>query len=792
MQRLIILASVLYITFIGGTAYTANNMVLRIFFHVVVSAAVFGWLLRREWPRTPFDLPLLVYALLLGITTLASTNGRVSLEQSWPFWMHILWFYMLVDIMRQGRQRWVFEALFMAGGVVVIISFVEFISWYFGTGFAGLEQGWFEIGGLSLPPQWHEISLALNLSTILGNYIVLLLPVTFAWGLTVRQADHRFGLWLLSLCLLGVLLGTTSRGGMAGLMGVGIVMGGFWLMRRTGTKLILAGVATLIFVLGAAVILFAFYSTSTSDQRRVDMWESAASMVKNDPLTGVGVYQFGTAYRDSRDKTLIQDKLVAAHNLWMNTAAEIGLPGLLVLFWLGGSFLSCWWQVWQHAGKGRKIRLEGILAALVGFNLHSLIDTFTLSASVLPILMFAAYTVAGHHTPFQRAEPHPLPRIFRYAVTALLAGMFIWLVRMDTAGLRYMNALVQISKEDYDKAREYLNRAKSLDPTLELYDLQDAYVLGMMANDEPEKYLDQAIQAHLDTLAENPTFDTGFANLAALYAQKGDFLAAADAMQQAVDIHPDLWQYQLKLAEYQEAAGQPEEALQVYVIALDKDIQITRSDYWNSHKEVLEAAYADLSPAQRTILAVNRNWSERAEESAAQIESKEALDYLALAHYALYAEDEETALRWYTDAIEKQNSNLPLLYAERAELHLKMGSQQEAEKDARTAIFLNPIEGARAYYVLAQLSDEGDQVINEYLIRAVIPQVIIQEYASAVYARPALLEYLPQLKLPGQGRAAYEPWFWLAERYDADKDEDTDPAEVYDAIQDSDPYLKIE
>ncbi len=792
MQRLTLLAAVLYITFIGGTAYTVNNMVLRIFFHGVVSAALLLWLIRRTWPRTPFDLSLLAYAVILGITTLTSNNGRVSLEQSWPFWMHILWFYMLVDVMSQGRQRWVFEALFMAGGVVVIVSLVEFISWYFGTGFAGLEQGWFEIGGLSLPPQWRDIALAFNLSTILANYIILLLPVTFAWGLTVRQSDHRFGLWLLCLGLVGVLIGAASRGSLVALVGAAVVMAGFWLIRQSlfNAKLILAGMAIVILVLGAAAV--AFTLSSSRDQHRVDMWDSALSMVKRDPLTGVGVYQFGTAYREIRDKTLIQDKIVAAHNLWINTAAEIGLPGLLVLFWLGGSFLTHWWRAWQQAGAGRKIRLEGILAALVGFSLHSLIDTFTLSASVLPILMFAAYTAAGQHTPFRRAEVHPLPRVFQYTVTVLVAGILIWLVRIDIAGLRYMNGLVQMVKEDYIEARNYLSRAKSLDPSLGLYDLQDAYVLGIMANDEPEKYLDSAIQAHLDTLKENPTFDTGFANLAALYAQKGDYPAAVDAMQQAVDIHPDVWQYRLKLAEYQEAAGQQEEAIQSYGIALDTDIQITRSDYWNTREEALETAYTDLSPAQRTLLAVNRNWTERAAESAAQIDPREALDYLALAHYALYTGDDEAALRWYSDAINKQNQYLPLLYAERAELHLKMGRREKAEKDARTAIFLNPIEGARAYYVLAQLSDENDNTINDYLIRAVVPEVSIQTYASTVYARPALLDYLPQLKLPGQGKAAYEPWFWLAERYATDNDDDTDPAEVYEAIQDSDPYLKIE
>lgn len=798
MQRFAILAAILYITFIGGTAYTANNLVLRIFFHVVVTAVVLLWLVRRDWPRTPFDLPLLVYALILGLTTASSQNWRISLEQSWPFWMHVVWYYLLIDVMQRGRQRWVFEALFMAGGVLIIVSIVEILSWYFGTGFAGLEQGWFPIGGVSIPPELHKLSLALNVSTIVGNYAALLLPVVFAWGLTARQPDHRLGLHLLGLGILWVLVGSGSRGSLVALAGAISVMGSFWLIRRRlfPRKFILTGLVAVIFLLGAMVMFFAFRSSSTSDQRRVDMWESALRMVEDDPMTGVGVYQFGAEYRLVRDKTLIQDKIVAAHNLWLNTLAEIGLPGLMVVFWLGGIFLVLWWRTWSDEGTGRQIRLEGILAALVGFCLHSLIDTFTLSASVLPILIFSAYVVAGHHTPFRRGETTDRSRLWSYGVAVFVIGFFAWLIRVDVAGLRYMNGLVQIGKEEYTQSRDYLDGAQSLDPDFGLYLLQDAYVLGLMAEDDPEKYLDAAVAAHVDTLKDNPTFDTGFANLAALYAQKNDYASAVESMQQALAIRPDLWQYWLLLADYQESAGQPDAAIQSYVEALDKRIEITRSEYWNAltptREAALELAYATLSPAQRTLLAVNLDWPERAEKAVADIEPESYLDYLALAHYALYREDHAAALQWYTEAIENNVGNLPVLYAERAEISLSMGQREDAEKDARTAIFLNPIDGARAYYVLAQLSGEDEKTINQYLIRAVVPEISVQEYASAVYARPARLNYLPQLKVPGQGRTAYEPWFWLAERYASDDDEETDPADVYEAIQASEPYLKLD
>lgn len=811
MQRFLILAAVLYLTFIGGTAYSTNNLILRIVLHVLVSLAVGGWLLnlirkRRSWPRTPFDLPLLAFVLLLWVTTLDSQNGRVSLEQSWPFWMHLIWFYMLVDVMQQGRQRWVFEALFMAAGVFVIISIVEVVSWYLGTGFAGFKQGWFEIGGFSdpIPPQRIEISLALNLSTIVGNYAALLLPVLFAWSMTVRQADNRFGLRIVCLAFVGVLLGAQSRGSFVAVIGASGVLTTFWMLRQKrlskifSPRLLFSALIAAIIGLGVLVLLFATRSTNTSDQRRIDMWESAITMAQNDPFTGVGVFQFGTEYRTLRDKTLIQDKLVAAHNLWLNTAAETGVFGLLILGWLGGLFLKIWWKTWQQEGQGRKIRLEGILAALVGFCLHSLIDTFTLSASVLPILIYTAYLVAGEYTPYHRAKLPASSALLpyhwvRYATLLVTVAFFIWLMRLDVAGLRYMNGLVQMSKDNHEQALDYFQQAESLDPRLGIYDLQIANLLGHMAQENPEKYLDAAIQAHQTTLTDNPTFDLGYLNLAALYAEKGDFEQAVFYSQKAVEIHPDTWQHWLKLAEYQEKTGENSAALDSYREAVELNPLITASDYWFDKEGILETLYPNWTPAIQTLVAMNRGWTDRALDSASRIEPQNYWDYRALITFAFSQENYPLALQWATEAIEKNVGNLGYFYAERAEINYRLGVETQAEKDARTAIFISSVDGARGYYVLALLLEdsEPEKSINNYLVQSAPPMVSLQEYAAAVYARPAQLNFLPQLRLPGLGRSAYDGWFWLAERYAADDNSKTKPEDVYDAIADRDPYIAL-
>ncbi|MCZ7542425.1 MAG: hypothetical protein M5R40_02290 [Anaerolineae bacterium] len=88
-------------------------------------------------------MPLLVYAAAWLVIALLARDPRVSVEHLWPLLVRILGFYLLVDIMRRGRQRWVMEALFLVGGAVVVLSAVELAAWYFGLPLVpGFVQGW--------------------------------------------------------------------------------------------------------------------------------------------------------------------------------------------------------------------------------------------------------------------------------------------------------------------------------------------------------------------------------------------------------------------------------------------------------------------------------------------------------------------------------------------------------------------------------------------------------------------------------------------------------------------------
>ena len=814
MQRYSILLLTMYTVFIGGTAYTANVPILTMVFHLIVGLTLGIWLFVKFrkghlWPKTALDTPLLMYVLLLGLATLAAVDVRVSASQAWQMVLHVLVFYMLVDMIRRGKQRWVIEAMFLAGGVVVMVSVLELASWYFGLGFAGYEFGWFGLGGI-VPPVTYKLSLAMNVSTILGNYALTLIPIIFAWGLSTSQRDYKMGLFALATGMLFVLLGTQSRGAWGAFVAAVGVMVAFELMRRPQTQrlfpqrltfgaIALGAVAMIVLLMGYATV-----SNSTSDMRREDMWRQTLDITNNDPITGAGVGLFGVEYRETRDTTFIQDKIVAAHNLVLNTLAEVGVVGVVLLVWVAVTFLQIWYRGWSTASPAQKRRYEGILAALVGFGVHSSIDMFSTAAPVSTVLIIAAYVVGmDKETETPSGIQAAAYRHMRVAVALFTFVSVGWLLSTDIGLLRMLGAWRFLGDDDYVAALERLEDAEAIDPGLGVYELQQAYVLGLLADEDPTNYLERAIIAHETMLEDNPTYDMGYANLAVLLLQAGEPEDALPYIQRASDINPDIWEYQWLHGRVLEALDDFDGAASRYASAIDEEPTIGASRFWQtepaaSRRNGLNQALQRLQPDERMLILLAHSRTDDAAQLAENYTcDDEGLMCLALARYEAAQGSQGAAISHFDRAVDllTLDNGLAQAYAERAAVYLAQGDLDAAEDDARRALFLDRSDGAYAFYVLAQVllqqGDAEDSQINNYLIRSVPPRVVVQGYASAVYYSPAQLDLLPQMQLPGIGDARFAPWLLLAERYATDDDDETLAQDVYDAILEREPYTQI-
>jgi len=833
-QRLLIILLVVYFCLIGGTFYTERSATLRIFHQVATALVLAAWLAglwreRRGFPVTPLDRPLLATGIVWLLAALFALDRRVSLEYTWPILVNLLAFYLLTDLMCRGRQRWIMEALFTVGAMVVMLSGIEFISWYFGLSLSSqFVISWPEVNAGLLPPVWHRLALALNVSTLLGNFAATLIPLAVAWALTARQRDLRLGLWLLAAGLTLTLLLTQSRSAQLALAtssGILILTGllrpavrqrfPHFIRPLLDPRLLIA--ATIL--IGVVLISYVVVSTlraplRSGDENRLDLWRSALEMAVDHPLLGVGPHGYGLAlrYYGDPDLSLSQDRLITAHNLPLHILAEGGLAGLAVALWLGMTFARAWWQAWRAATPGHRRRLEGGLAALLGFGVQSQVDTFLMLPSLLPVFIIAAYTVAGQITRTQ-AIMQPLPsaphrRRPVYAALALVVVAQAGYLPIHAGNLAHDRALRALAANDYPAALDATRTAHAADPGLNLYPLHEAYILGLMAQTDPEHYLEPAIAAHETAQQLDPSWDTGWFNLAGLYAQAGHYEEAAVAAHTAAVWNPVEPGYHLKEGEYLEALGRLDEARAAYFEALRRQPALSTSGFWSDptspwHQEVLQEALARFSdqPEVAIRLAVGAGDLEAATRLARTVDPRSASASLlgALGDWAMAVDDEAVAPCpecYFLASQQKTTEYYALDYARLAEIAYQTDGIIEqlgmtAAQLAQTALFTGAGSSARSWYLLARIEEErgGDPaLVDDLLARAAPPLYVRQEYAMTVYGRPAAFDMLPQTRTPRVYRYECKPWRWLAERLEAAGDVEG-ARQVYQALLLGDPYL---
>jgi O-antigen ligase len=176
----------------------------------------------------------------------------------------------------------------------------------------------------------------------------LWMPLAFLWASGKRPWwEKLFCLGCLASCVLGTTL-AASRGGFLGLMASFLFL--IWHSRRRARNLALVGVLLLpLSLIGKHSVvdrlLHPAYADQLAREARLVAWGAGWKMIKAHPLIGVGLGNFKTmmpAYRESE-----VNWASIGHNTYVEGAAELGIPGLIV-------FLGIWVSSFRMLGRLRR------------------------------------------------------------------------------------------------------------------------------------------------------------------------------------------------------------------------------------------------------------------------------------------------------------------------------------------------------------------------------------------------------------------------------------------------------
>lgn len=528
-----------------------------------------GWraLRRRSFPATPLDLGVLAFILALGTATGFSEDPRRSLEVLVVSLVYILFFYLVVDLLRagwDGEQVVVF--ILVCSFFYLLIGTTDLINWF---------AKWNSITGWQqpIPPTLIRIHASIGHANILAAYLNLLLPLGLARLVQSRRVWIKVLLAIWSLLCLGLIYCTSSRGGwiatgallftFALLLGVdqrGKVRQTLdWLRRRW---IILAGVLLLgvVVVVSAGYLLLRQLSHPShpglcrpADARNY-IWQVGLAEFRRDPLTGAGP---GIYPRDYLTKYSIPPLVLLphAHNIFLGMLGEAGLPGFLAVLLLVTLIIRMFILRWRLSSPGRRTLLIGSIAALVGLATHSQFDI----PQTMPLInLISVFLIAMQLC----SPPHPrswqrIANLALYGFSLFCGAALLFFLR----GYAPFNAGLEAAAQgNWPLAAMRMETAARLDPNMAHYWFQAGFARGMAALQSGEHHrdqgqIDQALADYRRGLALYPGYALEWANLGRLELLAGDDTAGLEALRRAVEIAPRSGQLLFALAMVEEQLG---------------------------------------------------------------------------------------------------------------------------------------------------------------------------------------------------------------------------------------------
>ena len=320
----------------------------------------------RTWLRSlsSLDSAAMAFVAVAALSLLTSDNRGVSIREFRVIVIEPVLLYLLLRHAGLDRKQLLRlpDALLLAGVAVSMFGLYQ----YTGRGDVIVTEGVRRVHAVYASPN--------NLSLFLGRVIPLAMAM-----LATRSSSRRLPYGLALLPLLAGMFLTFSRGGWllslpAGLLTIGLLRG-----RRAALAALLVMAIVLLAILpllGTRRLASLLDVEQGTTFRRLRLWQAAVSMLRDHPLTGVGLDNFLYQYPEYMLSDAWQEPgLSHPHNVLLDWWLRLGIAGVAVLVWLVVAFFAAALRLHQRLADGdARAMTLGFGASMSAALVHGLID----------------------------------------------------------------------------------------------------------------------------------------------------------------------------------------------------------------------------------------------------------------------------------------------------------------------------------------------------------------------------------------------------------------------------------
>lgn len=329
---------------------------------------------------------LMLAWVLAGLLALNWSTYRAVAVTEWrTLFLEPVLFYGLVRYVVRDVKSFKDAIMFLVLGTI-IASVVSLGQVLMGQGIITAEEGARRLGGVYGSPNnlalYVSRGLVFALAYVISGHLKsmrwLAGAITILLGVTVLMTQSvgaiLLGMPLSALLMVGMVYGRRGLGLMMALVGlVGAVA--LWLTQVS------ARFANLLNLSEGTTFL------------RLRVWESASAILRDHPLTGLGLDQFLYAYRSRyvRPDAIWDVDLAHPHNILLDHWMRMGVIGLVLFIliqwhlWRGLAFL------WRQASADTRWLVLGLMGCFAGILGHGLVD----NALFYPDLMLIMALLLG-------------------------------------------------------------------------------------------------------------------------------------------------------------------------------------------------------------------------------------------------------------------------------------------------------------------------------------------------------------------------------------------------------------
>ncbi|MEX2475908.1 O-antigen ligase family protein [Marinobacter sp.] len=288
---------------------------------LLVVAALIGCFFDKTvtWVSSSINFLLVIFFTLILLSSYLAYFPEISFNNLDLYYLWVIIYFLIINIVNTRRRFFIFICIFLVASFKISLSLS--LTWA-RRGFS------FSDWGLMGPPGFFQNSGELAIQ------MLVFWPIAWAFAHTLKPHISRkwyFALMVMPITAIMVILGASSRGGQLALVCQLLVMNYRYVFNPK--ILIVIGVATTLiwtFLPDEQKQRFETMGEDRTSKQRLLYWENGAEMIQNNPVLGVGYFNFAPYFERYYPDDVLLGKAELPHNIFIQIGTDTGTLGLAV------------------------------------------------------------------------------------------------------------------------------------------------------------------------------------------------------------------------------------------------------------------------------------------------------------------------------------------------------------------------------------------------------------------------------------------------------------------------------